>query len=105
MVTDTEHVNEFQDCSTIPEKQYMYSLWWHEECGPINTKSTLDRTRLPVLIEEFRIIGWTDQQMVSAVVAMNDYLLRTDEELVKIDGGHSLMGGWGGLNLQVVELS
>ena len=89
-------------------KRYVYLLWDHEEWGP-ESIVVADSPKALLAAAERR--GMTPQ---ASEPRLSMLLAKPPEELATTggpgsfpgsDNRHSLGGGWGGLNLQVIELA
>jgi len=74
----------------------VYLLWWHREEGPEELKATLNPDKLPEMVKSYDN-GWFQRVSTDPVEELKGINL---EEA----GVFSLMDGWGGLCLQIVEL-
>ena len=96
---------------------FVYIIYDYEEQGAENVHATLDRAKLPELLEAamraeyeyanpaFRNDAWRTQILSESRNELNKLLGRTDEELLADDDGrHNLNLDWGGWVLQIVRL-
>jgi len=99
---------------------YVYFIAGHDEGGSESPRATMDRGKLPALIERCiedmrndwnlrqRSLGW-DKPFPEAVAiecrqGLSKALKLSDEELSKRSTGEGLQYGWGGLHLYVVKI-
>lgn len=96
---------------------YVYLLWTHGEYGPEGLKATTSRPKIIEIAKQYDIKNWMDGQswfdeVGTPIPALEELLKKTDKELVGETssndpndiGIYNLMGGWGGLHFQIVEL-
>jgi len=81
--------------------QYVYLLWDHGEYGPEHLVATLDKRKLPELAKDLNEQDWFERTGKPNLVNNLAALLELDNR----PGIYPLMDGWGGLHLQIVELS
>ncbi len=85
--------------------QYVYMLYWYDEYGPKDLVATLDRSKLPAMLDEYKV---EDGQVIpppkrdSYAKELAWALLKTDAELAVET--MQLAMGWGALTLHVVPL-
>lgn len=77
---------------------YVYILSDHRLTGAEHMAATLDRTRLPALIER----KWPGE--IAAYSGLSDLLSKTDDALAANSFGWDCALGWGGVQLHVVQL-
>lgn len=80
---------------------FVYLLWSHDECGPKDLVATTDKSKVVDLAAGQDRYNWFESVGARDLPAKVAALLEGDVE----PGTHSLMGGWGGLHLQIVELA
>lgn len=78
----------------------VYLLWSNDEYGPIDLKATLDRDKVVGIAKSLDVDDWFKR------VGCEDLPERLQAIMLSNppDDIYNLMGGWGGLHLQVVEL-
>lgn len=82
----------------------VYLTWHHGEDGPEGLEATLDRNKITEIA--LKSLGaFTDEGKQTAIQALDVLLEKTDEELLTEDGIWGLHTGWGGLHLQIKELT
>ena len=87
-------------------ERYVYLLWWYREDGPEDLVATLNPNELPVMAETFNTElkpGFTWFESVGKPNLVEE-LRAMIPSLIAAPQITSLMGGWGGLHVQVVEL-
>ena len=82
---------------------HVYILSDYEEHGANNVTATLDRGKLPAMVDANWPPGDTPDWNAKAKAGLAKLLERPDEELAG-PNGHNATDGWGGLMLHVVEL-
>lgn len=91
--------------------QYVYILGDHGESGTTNAVATLDRSRLPAMLEnwyaellqEGHYIDLTEER-VKDFAGLERVLSQSDAALAASSYPHPLSHGWGGITLIVTRL-
>lgn len=78
---------------------YVYLMYDYGEYGPDEICATLDRGKVIDLLKAHK-----HPNEPEALPRLEECLTLTDEVLARDGGDHSLMRGWGGIVLHVLEL-
>jgi hypothetical protein len=101
-ITGRLNKQEMAEEENKPLPRYVYLLWDHCEDGPEHMLATLDIDALPSMADSLNGDGWFarggEPDLVRDLTAMLPSLRDTPQTV-------GLMRGWGGLHVQVVELS
>jgi hypothetical protein len=88
----------------IDMSKYVYLLSHYSEHGSENVKATLDRDKLPTLLDRLLAeMGWggaADEYLAG----LRRLLTQTDVDLAADPLPNDLTDGWGGIQLHVVEV-
>lgn len=99
---------------------YVYFIAGHDEYGSEDPRATLDREKVPALLERcidrlrekwikpralgFRSLPFPEDFVRELRAALAEGLAQSDDELAKLSTGYSLEPAWGALHLYVVKL-
>lgn len=94
-----------------PAAVYVYILGDHGESGTTNAIATLDRSRLPAMLEDWYVellregnyVDLTDER-AKDVAGLQRVLAQSDADLAASSHPHPLSHGWGGIILTVARL-
>jgi hypothetical protein len=81
----------------------VYIISTYDEYGAENVVATLDKSRVPLMLEE----NWPSEgpQKSEDLACLVKILLKPDVELLARRDGYNLSKGWGGFQLHVVKLT
>lgn len=77
----------------------VYLLWTHGEDGPEELRATLDRDKVLGLAKDYYTDDWIKKFAPNLMQRLDSILLSNPSNDI-----YNLVGGWGGLHLQIVEL-